>query len=346
MTSLPAIALALALATCGGAAADGIERTTTVSLLGAYYFGYEEGYDVDGPFAPPSYDVVPKEDLAHDPGDPGRDLGYSWGTAGLKATVAHSMRWPFLVAAGPLFEGNHLTLTLSCDLTPVSLTAGAKVAVTPAAVAEIAAGASAGTGWPLGISNGLGRNLPGIEHDAVEKEPFSGLVISAWLGATLQFDLAAVWPGDWHHFVMATGPKLAYWTFTNAGEDTAWEWEADHGENFNGWRLATTTILGYRMPLRVDTVGVMLNTVQNLGRNRDRSPMGEDGWGSDFVRVSISPLAAMALSGPLRLTVLLQMQTEPDYTDETIGNRYFELRQYDGWYLYARRLVAVLDWRL
>ncbi len=339
-------ALALALGLGASAAAEEVERTTTLSLVGAYYLGYQQGYNVDGCFAPPSYEVVPKEDLAHDASDPGRDLGYGWGSAGLMAGIAHTIRWPLLVGEGPLMEGNNLTLALSAELTPVSITAGAQVTVTPLAVTEIAAGAAAGTGWSLGSSNGLGRNLPGPEYDAVEQEPFSGLVLSGWVSAALQFDFAAVWPGDWHHVVVAAGPKLEYWTFTNADEDTAWEWQADHGENFNGWRLSTSTILGYRMPLRVDTVGLMVSTVQNLGRNRSRSPMDEDGWGSDFVRVTISPLAAMGLSQRLRLTALLQMQTEPDYTDETIGNRYFELRQYDGWYLYVRRLVFALSWRL
>jgi hypothetical protein len=74
--------------------------------------------------------------------------------------------------------------------------------------------------------------------------------------------------------------------------------------------------------------------------------MDEGGWGSDFVQVSITPLASAALSERLRLTALLQMQTAPDYTEATIGNRYFELRDYDGWHLYLRRLVAVLAWRL
>ena len=328
-------------------AADGVERTTTVSLAGVYYFGYQEGYDVDGRFSPPSSDVVPKEELAHDPDDPGRDIGYGWGSMGFMARLAHSIRRPFLVGSGPLLEGNSLVLDLSCELSPITIAAAAEAVLTPAAFVKIAAGASAGTGWSVGASNGLGRNLPGLEHDEIEREPLSGLVLSGWLSTTLQFDFAALWPGEWHHVVVAAGPKLEYRAFTNADSDTAWEWQEDHGENFNGWRLATSAFVGYRMPVRVDTAGLLVSTVQYLGRVRDRSPMDDaGGWGSDFVRVTIAPMAALAVSERARVTTILQLQTEPDYTDGTIGNRYFELRDYDGWYLYARRLVVSFGWRL
>jgi hypothetical protein len=341
-------ALSAALAFCAALGvsvpAEGIERSTTLSLTGAYYFGYRDGYDAGGWFAPPRTDVV--EGLPHDPDDPGRDVGNGWGEAGLAASVAHSIRWPFLTGEGPLLEGNNIELVLSGDLTPLTVAASAEATLTPAAVVEIAAGASAGTGWSLGSSNGLGRNLGGVEHDSVREEPFSGLVLSGWVSATLQFDFEALWPGDWHHIVIAAGPRLEYWTFTKADDDTAWQWQADRGENFNGWRFAASAFLGYRMPLKVDTAGVRVSTLQALGSQRDRSPMDEGGWGSDFVQVSITPLASAALSERLRLTALLQMQTAPDYTEATIGNRYFELRDYDGWHLYLRRLVAVLAWRL
>jgi len=342
-TALACAALALA---AGTAAADAAERTTTLTFQGAYYFGYQEGYGVDGGFAPVSYGVVPKEDLTHHGDDPGRDLGYGWGNAALKAGLAHSIRLPFLVGDGPLFERNSLKLTFRGDLSPVSVTASAEAVLAPIAFAEIAGGASAGTGWSIGFSNGLGRNLPGLENDEILREPFSGVVLSGWLSTTLQFDFAAVWPGDWNHVIMAAGPKLEHWTFTRAGEDEAWQWEADSGDNFNGWRLSTTAFLGYRMPLRVDTAGVLVATEQNLGRNRKRSTMDSGGWGSDFVKVTISALANASLSERARLTVLLQLETEPDYTDATIGNRYFELRDYDGWYIYLRRVIFVVGYRL
>ncbi len=79
-------------------------------MRGAYYFGYEEGWGVHDGFAPVSYDIVRKEELTHVAGDPGRDLGYSWGNAGLGVALAHSLRWPFLAGSGPLLEGNNLKL--------------------------------------------------------------------------------------------------------------------------------------------------------------------------------------------------------------------------------------------
>ncbi len=97
--------------------------------------------------------------------------------------------------------------------------------------------------------------------------------------------------------VVAAGPKLEYWDFTGAGKDEAWQWEADLGDNFNGWRFSTQTFVGYRMPRRVEMVGVLVSTVTNLFWNAKRSPMDEPGgWGSDFVTVTIAPLVNVTLS--------------------------------------------------
>jgi len=329
------------------AAADAPEQATTLAVRGVYYFGYEEGWGVHNGFAPVSYGIVHKEDLAHAADDPGRDLGYSWGNAGVGLALAHSLQWPFPTGDGPLLEGNSLKLTLTGELSPVSVTASAEAVLTPIAIAEIAAGASAGTGWSIGIGNGLGRNLPGADHDAILAEPFSGLVLSAWLAATLQFDFAALWPGDWHHVIVAAGPKLEYWDFTGAGKDEAWQWEQDLGDNFNGWRFSTQTFVGYRMPLRVQMVGVLVATTANLFWNARRSPMDDPGgWGSDFVTLTIAPTANVTLSDRARLSALVQLRTERDYTRETIGNRYFELRDYDGWFMYLRMVAAIVTWKL
>ena len=38
----------------------GIENTTTLEIVGTHLFGYQQGYGIDGGFAPISYEVVPK----------------------------------------------------------------------------------------------------------------------------------------------------------------------------------------------------------------------------------------------------------------------------------------------
>ncbi len=68
--------------------------------------------------------------------------------------------------------------------------------------------------------------------------------------------------------------------------------------------------------------------------------MASNGWGSDFTRISFGPLAVIKLPGKSSLTILLQFETEKDYSDETIGNRYFEYREYQDTYLYMRRIAA------
>jgi hypothetical protein len=329
-------------------AADDVQSRTTLSLQGAYYFSYLEGWGVHNGLAPVDYGEVPREDLTYNPAvDPGRDLGWGWGNAGLKVGVAHAMRWPLVPGPGPLLEGNNLKLTVSGGLSPVALTAKAEAVFTPIAVAEIALGGSAGTGWSIGVGNGLGRNLPGPQYREIREEPLSGLVLSSWLATTLQFDFEALWPGDWHHIAVSFGPRVEYWALTSASGDEAWQWEGDEGENFNGWRFVTRAFVGYLMPLKVDTAGVLVETMTYLDAVRRRSPMDDPGgWGSDFVTVTISPLVSVAISERTQLTMLLQIETARDYTSDTIGYRYFEYRDYDGWYLYLKRFSFALSHRL
>lgn len=58
---------------------EGTKRTTTLEIIGAYLPGNQEGFGIDGGFAPISYKEVPREELSHNVNDPGRDLGTTWG---------------------------------------------------------------------------------------------------------------------------------------------------------------------------------------------------------------------------------------------------------------------------
>ncbi|MCK7470943.1 MAG: hypothetical protein MZU95_09260 [Desulfomicrobium escambiense] len=64
--------------------------------------------------------------------------------------------------------------------------------------------------------------------------------------------------------------------------------------NFNGWRHLGTYVLGYRDAPKLNFAGVMVETEAWLGDLLDVSTMATAGWGSDFVTVTISPLANLA----------------------------------------------------
>lgn len=322
----------------------GIEHSNSLQVFAVYYFPDQEGYGVDGGFAPISYDVVPKDEAEHRDDDPGRDIGSTWGSVKANAVYAHTIKFPFLTGPGPLTKGNNLSIKLGGDLSPVSVNAMTEVKLTPVAFFNAAIGGKIGTGWNFfGLFNGLGRNLPGEKYTDPLSEPFSGAVIDIWASGTVQFDLAAVWPGEWHHVVTQLTPSIHWRGFTGAGPDTAWEYEADGGQNFNGFKFMGSYFIGYQMPIALNTIGFLLDTSQYIGEVAARSPMSEGGWGSDFVTLTFGPLASITFSDTFSLAILAQFQNGKDYTDETIGNRYFEYREFESVYVDFYRIVFIAN---
>jgi hypothetical protein len=330
MKALAALLAVLALST--PAFGDGIERSTTLTVEGAYYLPDHKGYGVpSGGFAPISYSPVKVPGtFAPTPEDQGRALGSTWGPAEIQILLNHTIQVPFLVGSGALTEDNNAAFSFTGALTPVSLRGELEAALTPIAFLEVYAGAMAATGWDIGLFNGMGLNADG--SGVPESASFQGAVLKSWLGVTFQFDLAALVPGDWTHVVTLLSPKLQYACFTAAGRGDAWMFEADIGENFNGWKLLGDWFLGYQMPLALSMVGLLLQTEQNLGYVRDLSPIDTDGWGSDFLLLTISPVFSFRLAERHSLAVLVQFRRERKYTDDTVFYAYYKNRDYAGTY--------------
>ena len=322
-------------------AAYGQEVQTTLQFLGAYYFPGHEGFGSDELLIPPDYSVLSRTDTAGeiDPAlDPGRKIGNGLGSAEMKAVIEQKRKYPFMDKPGFLTEGNNLTAKYSFELSPVSINALAQLSLTPLAFVQLHAGAAAGTGWTL-VFNGLGRNLPGDDLETVKSEPFSGMVYRLWQATTLQFDAAAFFPGDWHHVVISATGRFEYKAFTGAGRNEAWQYEADDGQNFNGFKYLGSYFLGYRMPLMVDTVGMLFETEQWIDHNTTRSMLKDDGWGSDIPELTFGPLVNLSFKDGSSLAVLFQFKNGIDFTDETSGYRYFGYRRSEGIYVKLHRIA-------
>jgi hypothetical protein len=139
-------------------------------------------------------------------------------------------------------------------------------------------------------------------------------------------------PAEWTHVVVLVRPKLQYAFYSGAGKDQAWMWEADGGENFNGFQFHGTYFLGYQMPLVLDTAGLLMETKQNLGYVKDLSPIDSGGWGSDYVEITLSPLFNFALSDTSALSILFQFRRERLYAEPSIFANYFRNRGTIGTY--------------
>ncbi len=307
----------------------------------AWYPAHLQGYGIEN-FAPISYNTVPLPELEDmensDIEDEGRDIG---GQAfEVRATLIQEIEFPFLQGASPLTSQNNVKIRIKGEVSPVTIGAEVETVFSPIAFFSLDSSLSAGSGWSLIGINGLAYNTP---EKTYEPAPFEGTVLETEIGATLQFDFGVLVPGDWTHIVTVYRPSVKYEAFTAAEPDEAWQWQADGGENYNGWSWNQTGVLGYLLPAvdHVDTAGLLLETEQRITR-KDVSTMDSGGWGSDFMTVYVSPFVVVRINSHNSLTVQGQFARSRDYTDETIGNAHFSYREVDAdspVYWYFRRIA-------
>jgi hypothetical protein len=129
-------------------------------------------------------------------------------------------------------------------------------------------------------------------------------------------------------------------------EGDAWMFEADIGGNFNGWKLLGSYFLGYRMPLALDTIGILVETDQNLGYVRKLSPLAGGGWGSDFLLITVRPVFSFRLSERNSLALLFQFRRERLYTEDSVFYAFYEHRDYAGTYWDFYRIAFSYSLRL
>jgi hypothetical protein len=292
----------------------------SLNVVAAYKPPYLDGYQSTG-FAPVDFDVI--EGGANE-----RDLGSGWGGAEALATLTYSHVVPAFVGDGPFFSGNNLEMDGVMELSPITLEAKAAFILTPIAFCKLEAGLSVATGWSIAGLAGLAIN-PADSTDPIEDTPFGGAVLKGWGAGTFQFDLAAFIPGDWNHVVLQATAKFECRNNTAADTGEAWVWQADAGMNFNGWRYLGTYVLGYQMPSKVNFVGLMLETEEYIGPVRDYGTMATS-WGSNFVTMTISPLANVSFDERNSLTFIVQIKSTQDWSDSTTQRRSFQQRTYEG----------------
>jgi hypothetical protein len=180
-----------------------------------------------------------------------------------------AVRWkfPFLRGESPLLSGNNIALELDANLSPISAGLAGDAVLTVAPFLSFTIGTMTGTGWnydlfgkiPL-VGIGLNRKMnEGDPRDGVNGNGLDGVVWNVNAGNTLQFDFAAVFPGDWNHVVMQIYNEIQYYAYTKAKSDEFWYYQMDEGMNQNAFRYKFETVLGYAMPIFVELVGVQFS---------------------------------------------------------------------------------------
>lgn len=310
-----------------------VEQRSAVGFDFAYYPGDQNGFGVaDGGFAPISYQVL---EPVGGVGDRFRRLGTGWGNVELKGYYQHqwiipALRW----RDSGLVAGNNVTLRSLTGVSPISITQEVRATLTPIAFLQFAAGGMVGTGWNLQLFDGLGA----INRTTGKADPasFEGLVLRGFVSGTFQFDLAALVPGEWNHVVTVISPQWTYSTFTAAGPDDGWMFEADDGTNYNGWKYKLNAFLGYQLPLpHFKMVGILYEGEQLIGnavpRARAAGPAAFDpAFRTDKIGLVLN--FALGDEGRHALTVLPQLQRNRLPSEATIFNAGVQRRDTVGSY--------------
>jgi hypothetical protein len=262
---------------------------------------------------------------------------------------------PMLRGEHFLFSGNNLTASFTGNVSPLSVNAGAEAVLTPIAMAQIKAGAQGGSGWNIsGLGNGLALNNRRIENGTSSNDrsgsPFEGLVWKAYGGGVLQFDLAAVLPGDWNHVLFQTYHEVNYRANTSAASNQLWEYENDGGFLRNGLNYYANYVIGYQLPVSrfLNLIGFMGEMELKLWDRLDYDAAARADSGYDKPEWKLSALYNTGITEKFDITFILQLKTDLHYTEAT-GENYYLDRKLDGetpvlFTFY--RAAAVLSWKL
>jgi len=181
----------------------------------------------------------------------------------MMVTFSPQWKFPFLLGDTPLTSGNNIVLRLDANLSPIWADITGDVVLTVFPFLSFNIGGMTGTGWNYNLFGkvpliGLGLNRKTNADDPNEEVIGNGLDGVAWnthAGATVQFDFAAIFPGDWNHIVMQLYNEVQYFAYTKAHGDDFWYYLDDDGMNRNSFCYRFKSFIGYAMPIFIDLVG-------------------------------------------------------------------------------------------
>ena len=219
----------------------------------------------------------------------------------VEARVTGKMDYKILTPFGdnPLVKGNNVTISPALEISPVTLMPQFFVAFTPIAFLKFTASAKIGTGWEFIGIKGMGI-LDAPETGYVSLNPFENYFYEFRLTNLFQFDLGAIIPGDWTHVVTQATYEIMYTGLTGVENGTPWIWQAS-GEKANGWNYYSQIILGYQMPLVLQTVGLQFEISGYYDQASFDSAYVE--WNPAFTRVNINPICILKFNDKHSLTI-------------------------------------------
>jgi len=258
-----------------------------------------------------------------------------------KIGLTHAFIFPLFQGEGPLTEENNLEIALTAEVSPLSIGAITEITLTPIAFLQFHGGAMLASGWnidDLGYGLGIRQPIGTFSGDTanpreaeVTGSALGGLVVNAFAAGTFQFDLAALFPGDWNHLVFQSRQEFRYSHFTEAASNDFWIFENDDGENRNGWTYRSSYTLGYMMPESpiLNFAGVMAEYKRPLYSNLGTY------WGEDLGKWVFSSLLNFAITPNLSTILALQVLSRrnhglTDFMDNTVYLQDLKLQNNGG----------------
>ncbi|MDR0503187.1 MAG: hypothetical protein LBH16_07690 [Treponema sp.] len=256
--------------------------------------------------------------------------------------------FPFLQNENPLMADNNIDLSLTGEVSPVSLNGIAEAVLTPIAFFQFSAGVRIGSGWNINLFGGdiygIGFNKPdGQGMGENDGGAFDGLLWKAHAGGAIQFDLAALFPGDWNHVVARSYHEINHRGYSRAQDGESWFYESDDGENVNGFNYYGNYLIGYQMPIFLDTVAFLAESDLYL-----YDTPGRAAWGDDKIRWTFSAVLNFSIIKKFGITVITQFRTRRNFNEPDSDSLYYRSRTLDAsdpQRLEFYRVAAVFSYR-
>ena len=228
----------------------------------------------------------------------------------IRTTFNAAYKIPVLTSSGALFSGNNVTLTGSLELTPITLMPKVSISFTPIAFLNFSAGGMAGTGWDLiGMQAMSQYNSLSVAYDSLPA--FSTWYFKGWANGTFMFDVAALWPGDWHHIVTVATYEVSYTTMTNE-TSAVWDWQTSKN-SATGLQFYQSYVLGYQMPTIVSIVGVRAE----LAGHYDAGDYGvyANNLNGSFITMDVSPLMQLTFSKKDSMYIMFNFESRRGFAE-------------------------------
>jgi hypothetical protein len=264
-----------------------------------------------------------------------------------KVSLSQSFIFPFLQGENPLVVDNNVTAVLRAELSPISVNGVAEVTWTPIAFFQLVTGGRIGSGWNINLFGGDVYGIGVVRKDrdgvTVGGNGFDGLLWSAKGGAAVQFDFAAVFPGDWNHVILRTYHEVNYAGYSSAKNGEPWYFENDDGENMNGWNYYGNYLLGYQTPTFLNMAGLLAETSNYLYTTKNRET-----WGDELPRWTFSVLLNFTVTERVGIAALAQFWTRRTFTLETEDNAFYQDRIVadEPIHLEFYRIAAIVTFKL